>query len=70
MFENLLESSTNRAKTKTGMTMVVALIIHGVALLALVLVPLLFPEALPAQVGELLTFLAAPPPPPPPPPLR
>jgi len=47
-------------------TIPIAYIIEGVVVGMLVLVPLIYTEALPSS--QLMTFLAAPPPPPPPPP--
>jgi protein TonB len=40
--------------------------VNGMAIVAMLIIPLAFPEALPK--AQLLTFLVAPPPPPPPPP--
>jgi periplasmic protein TonB len=56
------------AKTDNWMraTIPIAYIIEGLIVGAMVLVPLIYTEALPS--AQLMTFLAAPPPPPPPPP--
>jgi protein TonB len=43
-----------------------SLMVNGLAIVAMLIIPLAFPEALPK--AQLLTFLVAPPPPPPPPP--
>jgi len=59
MFEDSLIESGGRLKTRRGATTTIS---FGV----LVLLPLIFTEALPKQ--QLMTFLVAPPPPPPPPP--
>ena len=66
MFEDSLIESGGRLKTKRGQTSMVAFIIEGMIVGVLVLIPLIFTEALPKQ--QLMTFLVAPPPPPPPPP--
>jgi protein TonB len=67
MFEDsLLESSgklrSGRQKYTTFISFAVQILLIGV----LVLIPLIYTEALPKQ--QLMTFLVAPPPPPPPPP--
>jgi protein TonB len=66
MFEDSLIESGNRLKTKRGMTTVISFIFQVMLIGVLVLIPLLFTEALPKT--QLMTFLVAPPPPPPPPP--
>jgi periplasmic protein TonB len=66
MFEDSLIESGGRLSTKRGMTTTVSFIFQAVLVGILVLVPLLFTEALPKT--QLMTFLVAPPPPPPPPP--
>jgi protein TonB len=66
MFEDSLLESGGRLKTKRGMTTTISFILEIVLVGILVLIPLLFTEALPKQ--QLMTFLVAPPPPPPPPP--
>ena len=66
MFEDSLLESGGRLKTKRGRTTTVAFIFEMVLVGILVLIPLVFTEALPKQ--QLMTFLVAPPPPPPPPP--
>jgi protein TonB len=66
MFEDSLIESGGRLKTKRGWTTVVSFILQVFLIGVLVLIPLLFTEALPKQ--QLMTFLVAPPPPPPPPP--
>jgi protein TonB len=64
MFEDLLEAETQ--KTNQPWTVVVSGIVQCVLLGILVLIPLIYTEALPKQL--LTTFLVAPAPPPPPPP--
>jgi protein TonB len=66
MFEDSLIESGGRLKTKRGRTSMVAFIIEFMIIGVMVLIPLIFTEALPKQ--QLMTFLVAPPPPPPPPP--
>ncbi len=66
MFEDSLLESGGRLKTKRGRTTAVAILLEILAIIVMVLIPLIFTEALPKQ--QLMTFLVAPPPPPPPPP--
>src|SRR5215467_12207873 len=66
MFEDSLIESGGKLKTKrVGMTFF-SFILEAVIVIILILIPLMFTEALPK--GQLMTFLVAPPPPPPPPP--
>jgi periplasmic protein TonB len=66
MFEDSLMESGGRLKTKRGATTTIAFILEVLFLCVLVLIPLIFTEALPTK--QLMTMLTAPPPPPPPPP--
>jgi periplasmic protein TonB len=66
MFEDSLIESGGKLKTKRGFTSAIAFLIEAMILIVLVLIPLVFTEALPRT--QLMTFLVAPPPPPPPPP--
>jgi protein TonB len=66
MFEDSLMESGGTIKTKRGATTIVSFILQIGLIGVLVLIPLVFTEALPKQ--QLMTFLVAPPPPPPPPP--
>jgi protein TonB len=66
MFEDSLIESGGRLKTKRGVTTFLSFGLQIVLVGILVLIPLLFTEALPKT--QLMTFLVAPPPPPPPPP--
>ena len=66
MFEDSLVESGGRLKTKRGATTIISFVLQILLLGVLVLLPLIFTEALPKQ--QLMTFLVAPPPPPPPPP--
>jgi periplasmic protein TonB len=66
MFEDsLLESGNNRKKGNKWTTLI-SFILQIFLIGILVLIPLIYTEALPKQ--QLMTFLVAPPPPPPPPP--
>jgi len=66
MFEDSLLESGGRLKTRRGRTTTFAIILEIALIGLMVLMPLIFTEALPKQ--QLMTFLVAPPPPPPPPP--
>jgi protein TonB len=67
MFEDsLIESGGRFGAKRRGATTVVSFILQGILLGILILIPLIYTEALPRQ--QLMTFLVAPPPPPPPPP--
>jgi protein TonB len=66
MFEDSLIESGGRLKTRRGKTTAFAVILQVGIIVVMVLIPLLFTEALPKT--QLMTFLVAPPPPPPPPP--
>src|SRR5208283_1654289 len=63
MFEDSLLESGGRLKTKRGRTTTLAIILEIGLVGLMVLMPLIFTEALPKQ--QLMTFLVAPPPPPP-----
>jgi len=66
MFEDSLVESGGKLKTRRGMTTTISFILEVLFLGILVLLPLIFTEALPTK--QLMTMLTAPPPPPPPPP--
>jgi protein TonB len=66
MFESSLMESGGQLKTKTGRWMFLTGTINLSILAILILIPLLYPEALPRTA--LTALLTAPPPPPPPPP--
>jgi len=66
MFEDSLLESGGRLRTKRGMTTTISFIIQIGIIIVMILIPLIFTEALPRT--QLMTFLVAPPPPPPPPP--
>ncbi len=66
MFEDSLIESGGKLKTKRGWTSIVSFGIQIMIVGVMVLIPLIFTEALPK--GTTLFMLVAPPPPPPPPP--
>ncbi len=66
MFEDSLIESGGKLKTKRGRTSVVAFVFEFMIIGVMVLIPLIFTEALPK--GQMMFLLVAPPPPPPPPP--
>lgn len=66
MFEDSLIESGGKLRTKRGRTTTVSFILEAVIIGIMILIPLMFTEALPDAMR--MTFLAAPPPPPPPPP--
>jgi protein TonB len=66
MFEDSLIESGNKLKTKRLSTTILSFVLQVLLLGMLILIPLIYTDALPKQ--QLMTFLVAPPPPPPPPP--
>lgn len=66
MFEDSLIESGGKLRTKRGRTTTISFILEAVIIIIMILIPLMFTEALPDAMR--MTFLAAPPPPPPPPP--
>lgn len=66
MFEDSLIESGGRLKTKRGATTLISFVLQVLLVGVLILIPLIYTEALPKQ--QLMSFLVAPPPPPPPPP--
>jgi protein TonB len=66
MFEDLVVSSPNPTKTNKSWTVIVSMIFQISFLAILILIPLIYTEALPKAM--MSTLLVAPPPPPPPPP--
>src|ERR1700687_1129552 len=65
MFEDLVVSSPHPTKTNKPWTVVVSMVLQILFVTVLILIPLLFTEALPKTL--MATMLMAPPPPPPPP---
>jgi len=66
MFEEMVVSTSSNKKTNKPWTVVMSMIVQVTFLSVLILIPLIYTEALPK--ASLSTFLSAPPPPPPPPP--
>ncbi|SRR5579883_1284213 len=66
MFEDSLIESAGKVRTKRGATTMLSFVLQIILLGILVLIPLIYTEALPKQ--QLMSMLVAPPPPPPPPP--
>ena len=66
MFEEMVISSPNPKKTNKPWTVVVSMLFQVAFLGILILIPLIYTEALPKTM--MATMLTAPPPPPPPPP--
>ena len=66
MFEDSLVESAGRLRTGRKWTTLLSFVLQCFLIGILVLIPLIYTDALPKQ--QLMTFLVAPPPPPPPPP--
>jgi periplasmic protein TonB len=66
MFEDSLLDYAGRMNTRKPYTVLISFVAQCLVTAILVLIPLIYTEALPRR--ELMTFLMAPPPPPPPPP--
>jgi protein TonB len=66
MFEDSLIESGHKLKTKRLGTTILSFLLQVGLIGVLILIPLIYTDALPK--GNLMTFLVAPPPPPPPPP--
>jgi protein TonB len=64
MFEDSTFESGGRIKTKSGRWMMFTGIINGSILILLILIPLIYPEALPKGAMQTLLFAPGPPPPP------
>jgi protein TonB len=67
MFEDSTFESTGRIRTRSRRWMIAAFAFNGSILTAMILVPLIYPEALPSHAFAFL--MAVPPPPPSPPPV-
>jgi periplasmic protein TonB len=66
MFDELVESAAVKKKTNTSWAVTLSVVAQTLVLLILILIPLIYTQALPKAM--LSTLLIAPPPPPPPPP--
>ena len=67
MFEDSTFESTGRIRTRSRRWMLVAFALNGSVLLALILIPLIYPEALPSRLMSILLTVPPPPPAPQPP---
>jgi protein TonB len=70
MFEDSTFESTGRIRTRSRGWMIAATIFNGAILLALILIPLIYPEALPRQAIAFLMVAPLPPPATQPPPTQ
>jgi len=61
VFDQLIESGGAGIKTKKPMTMIISIVLHVVAILVLIVIPLLFPEALSGELKALTSLIAPPP---------
>src|SRR6201996_8237862 len=68
MFESSMMESGGQIKTKSKYWMIGTFIFNAAILATMILIPLLYPEALPHTA--LTAMISAPPPPPPPPPAQ
>jgi periplasmic protein TonB len=66
MFDDLVISSAQPKRTRTWWTVMLSTAVQVMIVIVMILIPLIYTEALPK--GMLTTFLVAPAPPPPPPP--
>lgn len=66
MFDSMLESSPVRRRRQSPWAYLISMFLQAILIGVMLLVPLVYTEALPKQ--QLLGWLVAPPPPPPPPP--
>ena len=66
MFDEMVVSSPNSKRTNKPWTVILSMIFQTAFLAVLILIPLIYTEALPKMM--MATLLVAPPPPPPPPP--
>src|SRR5271168_4000626 len=66
MFEDMVVSTSTAVKTNKPWTVILSFVFQASFLAILILIPLIYTEALPK--GMMTTLLIAPPPPPPPPP--
>jgi len=63
MFEDSLVDSGNRLKTNSSKWMILTFAINGAIIITMIVIPLMYPEALPSLTNSAM--LTAPPPPPP-----
>jgi protein TonB len=67
MFDDMVESTSTAKKSKTGIGMLISIVVQSVILGILILIPLIYTQALPKAFLTTLLVAPAPPPPPPPP---
>jgi periplasmic protein TonB len=67
MFDDLVECSSTARKSKTGVGMLISIVVQALILGILILIPLIYTQALPKAFLSTLLVAPAPPPPPPPP---
>jgi protein TonB len=70
MFEEMVVSSPHPSKTNKPWTVMVSMIFQVVLLGILILIPLIYTEALPKTMMSAMMLAPPPPPPPPPPPVQ
>src|ERR1700682_4140059 len=70
MFEDMVVSSPHPSKTNKPWTVVVSMIAQTIFLAILILIPLIYTEALPKTMMAPMPPAPPPPPPPPPPPVQ
>jgi protein TonB len=68
MFEDSTFESSGKIKSKSKYWMIFTFVTNGSVLLLLILIPLIYPEALPKAAMQMALVAPPPPPPPPPPP--
>ena len=68
MFEDSTFESSGKIKSKSKYWMIATFCVNGSILLLLILIPLIYPEALPKAAMQMALVAPPPPPPPPPPP--
>jgi periplasmic protein TonB len=68
MFEEMVVSSPHRKKTNKPWTVALSMAVQILVVLVLILIPLIYTEALPKTMMAMMLVAPPPPPPPPPPP--
>jgi protein TonB len=70
MFEEMVLSSPNRKKTNKPWTVILSMAVQSLFVFVMVLIPLIYTEALPKTMMGMMLVAPPPPPPPPPPPAQ
>jgi periplasmic protein TonB len=70
MFEEMVLSSPNRKKTNKPWTVILSMAVQSLFVFIMVLIPLIYTEALPKTMMGMMLVAPPPPPPPPPPPAQ